>query len=98
MPSPISNLPAALARFGPGSPREAVDEATARAWCVDLARGHGENFAVLSALVPDRLRDDFAAIYYPCSAGSGTWVTRAGAEETCPCEGLPYGYQDEPAY
>jgi squalene synthase HpnC len=66
MPSPISDIPAALARFGPGSPCEAVDEATARAWCVDLARGHGENFAVLSALVPSGLRDDFAAVYAFC--------------------------------
>jgi squalene synthase HpnC len=66
MRNPIADIPAALARFGPGSPREAVDEATARAWCVGLTRARRENFAVLSRFVPPGLRDDFAAVYAFC--------------------------------
>ena len=44
----------------------AMDETAARAWCASLARGHYENFSVLSGLVPARLRDDFAAVYAFC--------------------------------
>ncbi len=38
----------------------------ARAWCRQLALGHYENFSVLTSLVPERLRDDFAAVYAFC--------------------------------
>ncbi len=38
----------------------------ARAWCRRLARGHYENFSVLSRLVPADLRDDFASVYAFC--------------------------------
>lgn len=41
-----------------------VDQA--RAWCRRLATGRYENFSVLSALVPEHLRDDFAAVYAFC--------------------------------
>ena len=36
------------------------------AYCRALATSHYENFSVLSALVPERLRDDFAAVYAFC--------------------------------
>ena len=52
-------------RIGPGVPPP-MDEARARAWCQQLAEGHYENFSVLSALVPDRMRGDFAAVYAFC--------------------------------
>lgn len=54
-----------LERFGPEH-CEAMTPADARAWCRRLATGHYENFSVLSALVPERLRDDFAAVYAFC--------------------------------
>jgi squalene synthase HpnC len=41
-----------------------VDQA--RAWCRHLARNRYENFSVLSALVPARLGDDYAALYGFC--------------------------------
>jgi len=40
--------------------------AEARAFCHRWARSHQENFPVLSALVPQRLRDDFATVYAFC--------------------------------
>jgi squalene synthase HpnC len=45
---------------------EAMSLAEARAYCLSLAYRHSENFSVLSALVPRRLRDDFAALYAFC--------------------------------
>ncbi len=36
------------------------------AYCRGLATSHYENFSVLSSLVPERLRDDFAAVYAFC--------------------------------
>ncbi|MFN0012697.1 MAG: squalene synthase HpnC [Phycisphaerales bacterium] len=42
------------------SPEQAID------YCRGLANSHYENFSVLSALVPDDLRDDFAAVYAFC--------------------------------
>ncbi len=54
-----------LAEYGPASARVAsVSEA--RAWCRALTRRHGENFSVLSALVPADRVDDFAAVYAFC--------------------------------
>jgi squalene synthase HpnC len=52
-------------RVGPGT-APPMGEREARAWCAALARGHYENFSVLSSLVPARLRDDFAAVYAFC--------------------------------
>jgi phytoene/squalene synthetase len=49
-------------RIGPGVPPPMGTE-SARAWCAALASGHYENFSVLSALVPERLRGDFAAVF-----------------------------------
>jgi squalene synthase HpnC len=54
-----------LERYGPDR-CEAMGPESARAWCRALATGHYENFSVLSALVPARLRDDFAAVYAFC--------------------------------
>jgi squalene synthase HpnC len=68
-------------RVGPGS-APAMDERGARAWCAALARGHYENFSVLSSLVPERLRDDFAAVYAFCrwSDDLGDEAGQAGEE------------------
>ena len=52
-------------RIGPGVPPPMGTE-SARAWCAALASGHYENFSVLSSLVPERLRGDFAAVYAFC--------------------------------
>jgi len=40
--------------------------ADARAWCADQTRRRSENFSVLSALVPESVRGDFAALYAFC--------------------------------
>lgn len=40
--------------------------AEAVAYCRGLATTHYENFSVLTSLVPERLRDDFAAVYAFC--------------------------------
>ena len=52
-------------RVGPGMPPP-MDEPAAAAWCASLADRQYENFSVLSALVPARLRGDFAAVYAFC--------------------------------
>ncbi len=74
-----------LAAFGPGTigPGTAppMDQAAARAWCRRLATGHYENFSVLSALVPLRLRDDFAAVYAFCR-----WADDLGDEAGDPAQ------------
>ena len=67
-------------RVGPGT-GAAMDLAAARAWCGRLARGHYENFSVLSSLVPVRLRDDFAAVYAFCR-----WADDLGDEAGTPGE------------
>ena len=54
-----------LAANGPES-CEQMDTPTARQWAARQARGHYENFSVLSRMVPAHLRDDFAAIYAFC--------------------------------
>jgi len=57
-----------LREFGPDAPARdrpvSLDEA--RRYVQTLTTGHYENFSVLSRLVPDRLRDDFAAVYAYC--------------------------------
>ncbi len=58
-----------------------MDEPSARAWCAALARGHYENFSVLSGLVPGRLRGDFAAVYAFCR-----WADDLGDEAGEPGE------------
>lgn len=54
-----------LAEYGPTSAKVAT-LAQARAWCSELTKTHGENFSVLSALVPADRVDDFAAVYAFC--------------------------------
>lgn len=66
---PSGTDPLALLRqFGPEavepSPRVTLEQA--RAYCRDLAVSHYENFSVLTRLVPETLRDDFAAVYAFC--------------------------------
>ena len=51
-----------LPRFGPAR-GAAVGLDEARAYCRALTLAHRENFSVLSPLVPEDRRDDFAAIY-----------------------------------
>jgi squalene synthase HpnC len=55
-----------LARFGPGRPYAAASGAAARAYCSQLARGHYENFAVASFMLPRRLLHHFHAVYAYC--------------------------------
>src|SRR5437773_45613 len=45
---------------------EVLSTQEARRWCVGLATGRYENFSVLSAVVPQDLREDFAAVYAFC--------------------------------
>jgi squalene synthase HpnC len=54
-----------LGRYGPGL-NCACSLSQAQAWCMRLARGHGENFSVLSGFVPQALHNDFAAVYAFC--------------------------------
>ncbi len=64
--APILTL---LDRFGPDaapSSRPPVSTPQAVAYCKALATGHYENFSVLTSLVPQALRDDFAAVYAFC--------------------------------
>jgi len=54
-----------LATYGPDH-CETLTVEQARSWCRRLATGRYENFSVLSALVPQHLRDDFSAVYAFC--------------------------------
>jgi squalene synthase HpnC len=54
-----------LPRLGPDQ-AEAWGVDASRAYCRRLADAHRENFSVLSPLVPERARDDFAAVYAFC--------------------------------
>lgn len=56
-----------------------MGESEAREWCRRLARGHYENFPVLTALVPPAVRDDFAAVYAFCR-----WADDLGDESGDP--------------
>ncbi len=57
-----------LARFGPGGAEadRVVPVAEARGMAVRLARASRENFSVLTRLVPEDVRYDFAAVYAFC--------------------------------
>lgn len=55
-----------LGAFGPGGTAAPVALDEARRVCRELATGHYENFSVLTRLVPERLRDDFGAVYAFC--------------------------------
>lgn len=61
----MTTVAAQLERFGPEH-CEAMTAADARHWCRTLAHSHYENFSVLTGLVPQRLRDDFASVYAFC--------------------------------
>ncbi len=78
VPAPIPTLdprtpPIELLRsIGPAderanpAPIEAPTLDQSLAYCRGLATTHYENFSVLTSLVPERLRDDFAAVYAFC--------------------------------
>jgi squalene synthase HpnC len=69
-----------LSRYGPSAVYKPVDRIRAASYCSRLARSHYENFTVVSALLPRRLRPHFHAIYAYCrwaddladEAGGGT--------------------------
>ncbi len=62
----MNSTPAQLIdRFGPDH-CETMSVDDARRWCACLARSHYENFSVLTRLVPERLRGDFASVYAFC--------------------------------
>jgi squalene synthase HpnC len=58
----VSVLATDISRYGP-TQTESVSLDASRAYCRGLALGRYENFPVLSPLVPEDRRDDFAAIY-----------------------------------
>lgn len=55
-----------LPLFGPTGSAPPVSVDAAVEYTRSLATGHYENFSVLSRLVPESLRDDFAAVYAFC--------------------------------
>ena len=59
-PAPVSS-PSTRAAFAP-----AADVAAAEAFTRGLARGHYENFSVVTALLPRHLRQDFCNVYAFC--------------------------------
>ncbi len=67
-------------RIGPGASAP-MSEPEALQWCAQLASRQYENFSVLSALVPGRLRPDFAAVYAFCR-----WADDLGDEAGAPGE------------
>ena len=70
--------PLPLDRWGPDR-CESMDEPQSRAWCRRFAASHSENFPVLTALVPEDRRDDFAALYAFCR-----WADDLGDESGTP--------------
>jgi squalene synthase HpnC len=61
----VSVLAADIIRYGP-TQTEVVGLDAARGYCRALTLGRYENFPVLSPLVPEDRRDDFAAVYAFC--------------------------------
>lgn len=55
-----------LRRFGPDAPPATVSREEAWSYCAGLAGSHYENFSVLTAFTPRRLRRPFRAIYAFC--------------------------------
>lgn len=55
-----------LEQWGPEADRPAPTRDEAWAHVRELTTGHYENFSVLSRLVPEALRDDFASVYAFC--------------------------------
>ena len=82
MSSSLSPIHEQVRIWGPESTqRVSLEEALT--YCHALASGHYENFSVMSALVPLRLRDDFAAVYAFCR-----WADDLGDEMGDPDESL----------
>ncbi|MCE9620150.1 MAG: squalene synthase HpnC [Planctomycetes bacterium] len=73
---------AMLQRWGPGV-RAGMTQAEAATWCREFTRSRSENFPVLSALLPEKSRGDFAAIYAFCR-----WADDLGDEATSPEKAL----------
>lgn len=71
-----------LGRFGPGADHPAMEVEDALAYVRALTTSHGENFSVLSRMVPPDLRDDFAAVYAFCR-----WADDLGDETCAPVDG-----------
>lgn len=76
---PITEL---LHRWGPDSP-VSMTQSDASHWCAQFTRVHGENFSVLSALLPRASRQDFCAIYAFCR-----WADDLGDEAQSPEQAL----------
>ncbi len=76
---PITEL---LHRWGPDSP-VSMTHSDASHWCAQFTRAHGENFSVLSALLPHASRQDFCAIYAFCR-----WADDLGDEAQSPEQAL----------
>ncbi len=76
---PITEL---LHRWGPDSP-VSMTQSDASHWCAQFTRAHGENFSVLSALLPRASRQDFCAIYAFCR-----WADDLGDEAQSPEQAL----------
>lgn len=76
-----------LAWYGPITSSPAPSGDSAVDYCRGLALSHYENFSVLSALVPERLRDDFAAVYAFCrwsdDLGDETGKTDLARAQSC---------------
>lgn len=66
MPATTASIIPDLARYGPQSAGPAPTAEQSRAYVHSLTTSHYENFSVLSRLVPERLRPDFAAVYAFC--------------------------------
>jgi squalene synthase HpnC len=58
-------IPELLRHWGPDT-SASVSLDQARHYCRSLTLGHGENFSVLTRLVPDRMRDGMCAVYAFC--------------------------------
>ena len=71
-----------LQRFGP-TRCETLDTEAARAWALELATSHYENFVVVSRLVPRHLREHFASVYAFCR-----WADDLGDETGDPQRSL----------
>ena len=60
-----TSIPELLRHWGPDTASNVTLE-QARQYCRSLTLGHGENFSVLTRLVPDRMREGMCAVYAFC--------------------------------
>lgn len=77
------DLASELARYGPEAPLSGITLAEAQAYCRKLARGHYENFSVVSWLFPKRLTPHLEAVYAYCR-----WADDLADETGDPVESL----------